>query len=149
MVPWLRQNENFLTSNLCIPGLVRIPNRTVMKALKPHCVLFSHWLSLRMKRAAISGAQRKYTYSSASSPPLCSEFLGSTMLASECVYTMCPDWSPGSRTPQTLSVAQADLREIPFLTCQHELGPYFYTAHAHCVTLGATAVSQQDRKDRK
>lgn len=45
MVPWLRQHENFLTSNLCIPGLVTIPNRTVMKASKPHCVLFSHWLA--------------------------------------------------------------------------------------------------------
>lgn len=40
MVPKLRQHENFLTSNLCIPGLVRIPNHMVMEALIPHCVLF-------------------------------------------------------------------------------------------------------------
>lgn len=63
MVPKLRQHENFSASDFCIPGLVRIPNRTVMKASTPRCVFI---LTLaRLERAAISGAQRKHTV-----PPL-------------------------------------------------------------------------------
>lgn len=59
MVPKLRQHENFSASDFCIPGLVRIPNRTVMKASTPRRVFIL--TPARLERAAISGAQRKHT----------------------------------------------------------------------------------------
>lgn len=116
MVPKLRQHENFLTSNLCIPGLARIPNHTVMEALTPCCIFIFTLTLTPAKCSSISGVQREYTYSPASSPPLCAEFLGSTMLASVCVYTMCQDWSPGSLTPPALSATQADFKEMYHLS---------------------------------
>lgn len=116
MVPKLRQHENFLTSNFCIPGLARIPNHTVMEALTPRCIFIFTLTLTPLKFSSVSGAQREYTYSPTYSSPLCAEFQGSTMLASVCVYTMCRDWSPGSLTPPALSAAQANFKEMYHLS---------------------------------
>lgn len=95
--------KTFWPQNLCIPGLVRIPNHTVMEALT-YCTLFSLWLSChsrcwkKVKLLPLPLALLSVT--------------GSTILASVPVYTMCPDWSPGSLTPPVLSALQADLKNI-------------------------------------
>ena len=67
----LKQHENLLTSNLYIPGGVRIPHHTVMEALTPHYILFS-------SSAAVCchfRCSKKVSLFPCLSPPHCAQFL--------------------------------------------------------------------------
>lgn len=142
MVPKLRQHENFLTSNLCIPGLVRIPNHTVMEALTPHFVFCPTvaWL----KCAAISGGQRKSTRSPASSPSLCS---WGPPCWHQYACTQC------ARTGLLAAWHLQLYHKLTFkkyMTCRHDFGLHFYTTHTHLDKLGARQKLQWvNRKRRK
>lgn len=122
MVPKLRQHENFLTSNFCIPGLARIPNPDGNGGFYTELCFFSKSSLTRV--CCHFRCLKKVNLFPCLSPSSLS--LGSTMLALVCVCTMCPDWSPGSLTPPALS--QADFKEIydqsrwlwpAFLQCTH------------------------------
>ena len=125
MVPKLRQHENFSASDFCIPGLVRIPNRTVMKASTPRCVFI---LTLaRLERAAISGAQRKHTVPPLPPPALTSR--GPPCLhqyaCTQCARTgLLAAWRLQLYLHHKLTLKK-------YVTCQHDSGLHFYTAHAH------------------
>lgn len=128
MVPKLRQHENFLTSNFCIPGLVRIPNRTVMEALTPHCVLFSLWLEpnwsvlpfqVLKESTLIPRPLPLLPVLSSWGPPCWHQYA-----CTQCARTgLLAAWHLQLYLHHKLTLKK-------YLTCQHDFGLHFYTEHA-------------------
>lgn len=110
--------------------LVRIPNHTVIEALTPHCYFVFTPTLTQLKCAAISGAPRKYTYSLASSPPLCAWVSGVRHVGiSMCVHNVPRLVSLQPDTSSFICITSWLLKK--YMTCQHDSGLHLYTAHAH------------------
>lgn len=128
MVPKLRQLEKFLTSNLCIPGLLRIPNYMVIEALMPYCVCFHADFSSAVVCCHFRCSKKSTIILLPAPPFLCvlSSWGPPCWQRYEC--TQCARTALLAAWPLQLYLHhKLTLKE--YMTCQHDLGLHYRTAH--------------------